>query len=150
MLDLLAKIYDEAGSLVGARYALFNGDPGFITAVELRFEKMSSVFRANPDDDTLEVRIGSLSLDDSETALDVTDLDLWAQYCGQNLSWAWQLTNQQGYSDGVRLEFNTSAKQTAAIVELVVVASAIQLFIAAAAGAQQSVQPDRREDAAPG
>lgn len=55
MLDTLAQIYDEGGQLVGVRHALFQGDPQFITAVELRFESVSAVFRAIADDDTLTV-----------------------------------------------------------------------------------------------
>jgi hypothetical protein len=43
MLDTLAKIYDDGGPLVGVSYALFEGDPQFITAVELRFESLTSV-----------------------------------------------------------------------------------------------------------
>lgn len=134
MLSVLAKIHDEAGGLIGARYALFNGDLGFITAIELCFERMSAVFRANPDDDTLQVAIGSLSLDTTETVVDATDSHFWSPCCGQSLSWAWRLTNQQGYTDGVRLEFNAPPEQRfSSVVELVVIASAIALHISSPA-----------------
>jgi hypothetical protein len=44
MLDALARIHDDGGSLVGVECALFEGDARFITAFGLRFESSSAVF----------------------------------------------------------------------------------------------------------
>jgi hypothetical protein len=40
------------------------------------------------------------------------------------------LTNQRGYSDGIRLEFGNPQQMESVLVELVVVASAIRIFSA--------------------
>jgi hypothetical protein len=128
MLDVLAKIYDEGGAFLGAGYALFDGDQGFITAVELRFENLCAVFRAEPDYDTLAVTIDRLKPDADETLIDASNAEPWTTCVGFGICWAWQLTNQQGYSDGVRLEFAKPGESSRAVVELIVAASAIEIF----------------------
>ena len=129
MLDILAKIYDDGGRLVEVSQSLFEGDPTFVTAVGLRFESVSAIFRAVPDDDTLAVSLGLLVPEASETLIDASSALPWLVCVGFSICWAWRLTNQQGYSDGVRLEFSESGKESRAVIELVVVASTIEVFV---------------------
>jgi len=133
MLDILAKIYDDGGRLVGVRYALFEGDPKFVTGVELRFESVSAVFRAVADDDTLAVSLGTLKPEPDETLVDAGNSAPWAECLGLDICWAWQLTNRQGYADGSRLQFSMPGEESRAIVEFIVEASAIYIFVAALA-----------------
>ena len=128
MIETLAKIYDDGGRLLGVSQARFESDPRFITAVSLRFEFLSAVFRAVPDDDTLAVRLGALVSEPFETLSEVSCIAPWSECVGFGVCWAWRLTNQQGYSDGVRLEFSKPGKAPRAVIELVVTASAIQVF----------------------
>jgi hypothetical protein len=128
MLDVLAKIYDEGGAFLGAEYTLFQGDRGFITAVGLRFETIDAVFRADPDHDTLVVTIDRLRPDADETLIDASNSAPWTTCVGFGIRWAWRLTNQQGYSDGVRLEFAKPGESSRAVLELIVAASAIEIF----------------------
>jgi hypothetical protein len=130
MLDTLAKIYDDGGPLVGVSYTLFEGDPKFVTAVELRFESLTAVLRAVPDDDTLAVNLSMLAPRPGEMLIDATDSGPWPSCIGLGICWAWRMTNQQGYSDGVRLEFSEPGGASIAVVELVVVASAMHVFVA--------------------
>jgi hypothetical protein len=130
MLDTLAKIYDDGGPLVGVSYTLFEGNPRFITAVGLRFEALSAVLRAVPDDDTLAVSLGRLAREPGETLIDAADSGPWPACMGLGIRWAWCLTNQQGYSDGVRPEFGEPGGESSAVVEVVVVASTIYFFVA--------------------
>ena len=130
MLDVLAKIYDDGGRLLGVSQVLFERDPRFVTAVSLRFESVSAIFRAVPDDDALAVSLGTLVPEPSETLIDTSSAVPWLACVGFSICWAWRLTNQQGYSDGVRLEFSERGKESRAVVELVVAASAIQVFVA--------------------
>ncbi len=128
MLDTLAKIYDDGGRLVSVTYALFENDPKFITAIGLQFESLSAIFRAVPDDDTLAVSLGRLIPEADETLINSSNLTLWSACIGFGISWVWRLTNQQGYSDGVRIEFNKLGGTSRLVVELVVVASGLELF----------------------
>jgi hypothetical protein len=129
MIDPLAKIYDDSGRLVSVSQTLFEGDPRFVTAVGFRFESLSAIFRAVPDDDTLAVSLGSLVPEPTETLIDASQSAPWSACIGFSICWAWRLTNQQGYSDGVRFEFSELGKESPAVIELIVAASAIQAFV---------------------
>jgi hypothetical protein len=131
MLEILAKIFDDGGPLVSVTYLLFEGDARFITAVGLRFGLISAVFRAIEADDTLAVSLVPLARRQHETSLEATSFAPWNACSGLGIRWAWRLTNQQGYSDGVRLEFGNSDEASSTVVELIVVASAIQTFVVA-------------------
>jgi uncharacterized protein DUF6334 len=61
--------------------------------------------------------------------VDLSDSSPWNTCLGAGARWLWQLTNQQGYSDGVRLEFGNSDEKSRATVELLVMASAIKTLI---------------------
>jgi hypothetical protein len=130
MLDILAKIYDEGGPLVSVACTLFEGDPRFIIAIELRFQLLSAVFRAVADDDTLAMSLGPLVPGPDETLIEAHKSAPWSACVGLSIRWAWQLTNHQGYNDGVRLEFSGPGQESGTIVELVVVASAIHTLVA--------------------
>lgn len=135
MLDILANIYDEGGRLVGVTYTLFNGDPRFVTAVNLRFESVSAGFRAVADDDTLTVNLGDPIPEKEETVIEKGNSPPWSDCLGMEICWAWRMTNHQGYSDGVRLEFGEPGEVSRAVVELLVFASAIHVFVALPGGA---------------
>src|SRR4051794_22950257 len=106
MLDTLAKIYDDGGPLVTVSYTLFEGDPRFITAVGLRFESFSAVFRAVAHDDTLTLSLGPLVPGPDEILIEADNSEPWSACVGLSICWAWSLTNHHGYNDGVRLEFS--------------------------------------------
>jgi hypothetical protein len=132
MLNTLAQIYDVGRCLVGVTCTLLEGDRNFVTAVGLRFESISAVFRANPDDDTLFASIGSLIADADETLIDISDSSPWSTCLGVGACWLWHLTKQQGYADGVRLEFSNPGEPSRAVVELLVTASTIDTLIVGA------------------
>lgn len=104
------------------------GDPQFVTAIGLRFASLSAVFRALPDDDTLAAALGPLAPEPDELLVEASDRAPWSECVGLGFCWGWRLTNQQGYADGVRLEFSVPAGASRAAVELIVAASAIQIF----------------------
>jgi hypothetical protein len=131
-MDVLTRVCDDGGRLLGAAHALLEGDARFITAVVLRFESLTAVFRAVPEDDTLAAGVGAITPDEGEVLVDVSRDAPWAECVGRGLSWAWHLTNQQGYTDGARFEFNPP--DAPAVVEVVVLASAIRLFVSREVG----------------
>jgi Family of unknown function (DUF6334) len=128
MIDILAKIINKHNQLINVSLALFNGNPQFITAIELQFTSFSVTFRAVGDDDTLSVNIGTLELESDESLIDAGNSVPWSLCKGSYIVWDWQLTNQQGYKDGVRLEFIKPEEKFNAVVEFIVIASAIQMF----------------------
>ena len=126
MLEALRRICYEGGCLVGVEYALFEGSDNFVTAIALHFQGFSAVFKAVEEDDTLSVTVGPLIPELNDIVKSATDSECWPRCIGLSVQWAWLLTNQQGYSDGVRLEFH-SPKERTCIVEMIVSASAIRL-----------------------
>jgi hypothetical protein len=129
MVGALARIFDDAGRLFGVTHTLYGGDPRFITAVGLRFEFLTAWFRAVPEDDALAVSLGESVVSADEVVENVSAAPPWDGCIDRSLSWAWELTNQQGYVDGARFEFGRPNEAASVIVELVVVASAIRLFV---------------------
>jgi len=75
------------------------------------------------------VTIGQLEVEPVEVVEEVGGLPPWSKCIGLDVSCAWRLTNQQGYSDGVRFEFGKPSEKSKVLLELLVVASAIQLFV---------------------
>jgi hypothetical protein len=129
MIEELGRIYNDGGLLEGVDHVLFGGDSRSLTAIVLRFETLTAVLRAVAEDDTLAVTIGLFQPRPQEVIRAASLSKAWVNCLRRSISWAWQLTNQQGYTDGLRLEFGTpDAKQQPITVELIVVASDIQLF----------------------
>ena len=132
MLETLWKIIQEENQLFeSVAYALFEGDQNFITAIELRFTSLVFNVRAVADDDTLSINLGSLQLDSDESLFEPEKSELWSSCIGSHIVWGWRLTNQQGYDDGLRLEFSTVENKIGPIVEFVVAASAIYIYSSA-------------------
>ncbi|WP_405051618.1 DUF6334 family protein [Stenotrophomonas pigmentata] len=46
----------------------------------------------------------------------------------QTVQWAWLTTNQQGYTDGIRLEFQDQSGAAAVILDIVVAASVLNFY----------------------
>lgn len=131
MLETLVRVCDHGGLLVGVSGTLFDGERPFITAVALRFEHLTAVFRADPDDDTLAASVDPVAAGPGEVVTDLCGVAPWPGCLGLGVCWAWRLTNQHGYTDGVRLEFSEPGGPSRAVVELVAVASGIRVFEAA-------------------
>lgn len=129
MQETLAKIYDHESWLSSVTIARFDADRPFVTGVELRFGSLPATFRANKDDDTLVATIGPLVATLDESLVDVSASSPWSACLGLKARWLWELTNQQGYTDGVRFEFGEPDKPFQVVVELVVLASEIDIFV---------------------
>jgi hypothetical protein len=128
MLDTLAKICDDCGRLRGVSCTRFGGDANFVTAVGLEFERLSVILRANPDDDSLDISLGTLTADAEETLSDISHSAPWSSCLSAGARWLWQLTNQQGRNDAVRFEFGNPDEQSRGVIELLVVASAVETY----------------------
>ena len=129
MQETLAKIYDHGSWLSSATIARIDGDQPFVTGVELLFGSLPATFRANKRDDTLVATIGPLVATLDETLVDVSASPPWSACLGLEARRLWELTNQQGYTDGVRFEFGERAKPFEVVVELVVHACEIEIYV---------------------
>lgn len=126
MEQILYKVVNEAGRLLRADEMRFADSGGFVTAVTLTFERLTIHITTLPDDDTISVRLDSPPEDSECVTVTATKQSPWVGVYGGECRWAWSLTNQQGYRDGVRLEFRTDAGSR--VIELIVVASEIHYY----------------------
>ena len=129
MLDVLARLFDDAGRLVSVSRSEFGtGVRPMTVAVGLHFESLTVEFRADEDLDTLVAKLGPVPPGPNETRREIGELPPWNACVGLGLQWLWRLTNHQGYNDGVRMEFGEPERSPGVVVELIVAGSAIETF----------------------
>ena len=127
MFTALKAACDRGGPLVGVReFQLFPGSNA-ISAVELQFQGLTVTLSAVADDDTISISLAPLA-----QPTQVGYSAHWDQCLGNPLRWAWLMTNQQGYTDGLRLEFGGPDNPQSVVLEFVVAASSFATFIARA------------------
>ena len=124
--QVIFKIVSEAGRLLHASETRFAGGSGFITAVALIFERFTLYVAALSDDDSISVGLEPLPSDDDCVTDISTQQSPWHRVSSFECQWAWLLTNQQGYTDGVRFEFRTDTG--CRVIELLVAASQIHYY----------------------
>jgi Family of unknown function (DUF6334) len=108
---------------------LFDEDlPKGPVALKLELERLSFYLLVDANDDTISV---ASSLPDELHLLRVSKVDdqtgPWKTAVGLELSWVWLLTNQQGYADGVQLEFRGGERAELSCIQVIAVASTLEL-----------------------
>ena len=129
-LQILARIWESPDPLRRVESAIFKGEttePPMTTGFRLWFGDTPLTLRADTEFDELWLDLDRDS-DHPEPFTDVTQSDLWKHQVGRHAAWFWQLTNQQGGCDGLRVELVNDDHSLSSIFEFVVVASAIQLY----------------------
>lgn len=125
---ILASAVDRGGRLLGVECVFDEDLPKGPVALRLEFEGLSFYLLVDADDDTISV---ASSLPDELHSLRVTKVDdkegPWKSAVGFELSWAWLLTNQQGYADGVQLEFRGGERAELSCIQVIAVASTLEL-----------------------
>jgi hypothetical protein len=129
-IDNLWKINQEAGKLVDVKYVCYEAFPDFRVSINLRFEALTVYFIAEPDFDTIDVSFDEPKFEPEHLfkVVTVSKEFPWQSACGRRICWAWGMVNQQGYADGVRLEFSDPDDKNSVFIELVVAGSSIELF----------------------
>jgi Family of unknown function (DUF6334) len=129
----IGLLCDKTEKLLEVRYSVFDSDSGgtdWIEAVEIRFENIVATIYVESDFDTLRVELDEVKVSSDCHIKVVTSEKPWNVLIGRKVAWIWLLTNQQGYEDGLRLEFtSTQKKKELKIVTLIGIASSIQLFL---------------------
>ena len=118
--NLLVEVSSEAGALVFVEpvYSAFENPD----AVHLNFERASYTVGQNPDDDTITLLRRKLP-----SIHPASEVEPFSRAIGKRVLWAWILTNQQGYTDGLQFEFWKSAEEEQVVVQFI--AEASQLFV---------------------
>ena len=127
MQHVLQKVVNDAGRLQHADETRFEAGKDFLTGITLAFEHLTIRIRVVPEDDTISIDIGVLSSPQDGVTTSADARSPWLPAYGTHCIWAWTLTNQQGYLDGLRLEFLSGTRSR--VVEMVVAASQIQYYV---------------------
>jgi len=126
ILDVLSHAFQRGGDLVAVREHRFEGDPKLVTRVDLAFEKCAVAVVANGDDDTISLELELPDQDVDATVHDVTNDTPWSDKIGKPLLWGWAMINQQGYEDGIQLEFAETVEDQSRTIQLMVIGSSIE------------------------
>jgi Family of unknown function (DUF6334) len=124
----IAAIIDQ-GEPLRAVHCIFDEDlPKGPVAIIFTFETSSFCALVNASDDSLSTS-SALPLELQSHARSKVDDNSapWNQMIGAALIWSWRLTNQQGYSDGLQLEFRRDGHGALACVQLIAIASTLEL-----------------------
>lgn len=116
----LSDLVESAGRLEDVSSYSHPDLPLDVVVIHLKFQAVTCNICVIDDTDEIELRVST----DLKTLVENTELTAFDRCIGDNLSWGWYLTNNQGYSDGLKFEFSNKVT-----IELVVVASSIQQFL---------------------
>lgn len=127
MLALLRSL-TEAGELTAVDEIVHVDLPDDAEAFVLRFEHATVSVVVNADDDSLSIREGAAALGEGQSQRPSVQGGAWTELLHRHLRWAWLLTNQQGYLDGVQLELANAGEAKGSVVQLIAVASSIKVY----------------------
>lgn len=127
-LEVLNHIWKEGGCLLRADAIVDKDMPTDPVAIVLSFQHGAITVRAVPEDDTVSVEQGRHVIGGDECAIDLQDTAPWRRAIGKSVLFAWLMTNQQLYVDGVQFEFANTVQDTSATIQLVTVASSLRIF----------------------
>ena len=127
-MTVLQQVFDRAGVLQEVSEARLEGAPHLVTALRLRFENLSLIVSADGETDTVLLAVGDSTDDPGVVQVRVSESAPWSSIIGLGLRWGWELTNHQGYTDGVRFEFADPDRAVSQEIELIVAASTLRLY----------------------
>ncbi len=116
----LFEIVDSLEELKSVSSYSLSELPNHLAAIELEFQTFTCCICIVKKTDEILLVEGSLTDDLMNTAIS----SVFNECIGARLAWAWKITNNQGYSDALRFEFNNGR-----IIELVVIASSIRQYL---------------------
>lgn len=130
MKVLMRRIVEEFGPLLGvigsSEFSPLEQGSRSFDEISLQFKGGEVTITANAEDDSIQLREGGPEF---PATFDLSGNSPWLSTIGSGVIWVWTLENQQGYVDGIQLEFNKDGVQ--ADVQFICEASAlsVRLFL---------------------
>lgn len=103
------------------------------SALAFRFEEGTTIIVVNPsdaveisdiaddaerDDPTVTAAVALLRAGQTRDVTDLTGHEPWSGLIDNYVAWAWNLTSNSGFDDGVQLEFVETSRMSSTIVQL--------------------------------
>ena len=98
-----------------------------VTEVKLRFGGVDLIVSAEGEFDTVVLRLGDFAADADVTHVDVSRSVPWSELIGLAMRWGWELTNHQGYADGVRFDLASPDADISKTFDLIVAGSTLHM-----------------------
>ena len=119
-------VTDGLGALLKVEELSFADWPEATSALKLSFENGELYNECLADSD--ELSCSTQLLEDYAVVRDVTDAWLWRRAVNRPVRWLWQLTNQQGYGDGLQYSFAAPGDDQEEVIQLLAIASRIEIL----------------------
>lgn len=124
----LARIVDQQQRLQRIEYLLDADLPQRPVVAKFVFEVDCFCVTVDGNDDSILVSEKVPTEHENDRSICVSlEPGPWDCAVGAKLTWVWILTNQQGYEDGVQLEFGAAAGHLPACFQLIALASTLEV-----------------------
>jgi hypothetical protein len=131
-LGILNDTVYNGGSLLKIEYLYFDEEDLKPMSVLLSFKYRLVVVRAISDDDTVEITTQLPDIDNTcNVIVDVSRKKPWSHIVNHELQWAWSLTNQQEYLDGIQFCFKAEESDKpneSIIIQMQAIASSLDTY----------------------
>lgn len=88
------------------------------------------LFLVDPDDDSIVIQAEEPQYISGDLIyVPASATQVWRNAIGANLEWIWVLSNQQGYQDGVQIEYHKPASRARGCVQFIARASSLEVRI---------------------
>jgi hypothetical protein len=130
LIDITNKMTYDAGVLVDVRLVIDSVIPKDIQKIHFIFQNGSYILAVDESYDTVILRKGKLSKKKGIKYISCKNKKPWSIAIGNKINWLWILTNQQGYCDGIQMEFGKESSADIVItIQMVAIASALKIKI---------------------
>lgn len=130
-IRLLQAVNDSDDILINVKghFLCFDNEdsPDMLLAISLIFSNAIIVIEAQTDDTLKLISKDEWQSTESFYEITLSEQMPWIKAKGKPLLWSWALFNQQGYFDGVQLEFSKNVSDDAVIIQLIALGSEIIL-----------------------
>lgn len=144
--EMMYEIWRKSGTLRSVKILRYQGLEGVALVKGVSFQFSNAALSISITEDTDEVMISEedlLPLEDEEKVLDVSDDPEWSDVIGLTARWFWLLRNQQGYEDGMRIEFANVNKIEQMAIGVTLIAGACVFEISRDQAVSAKISPKR-------
>lgn len=125
--DYFVNLADLRLKLTRVEYFVEPDVPGGPVAVRICFGNGSAYVCVNPDYDTLSVSDSPPAGPFNLQCIDVSREAPWNSALGMRIQWIWRMQNQQGYEDGIQIEFHLEDSAQSLEVQFIAIGSHISV-----------------------
>jgi hypothetical protein len=104
---------------------------GAIIEVSFMFDEAILRIIVDPDDDTVHLFLDEAGTGEIVTTTRISSFDdLIPSLLSKSFLWVWELTNQQGYRDGIQFEFalREAGTRSTVTVQFIAIASSLEVY----------------------